>query len=243
MIAPQLNEDADIHSASDEYRHRFSGLVGEWFLKVQLDIVLKNLSEYPGGTILDVGGGHGQLALPLAAAGFSVTVAGSHQSALTQVRAAEERGQLKTVIGDLTALPFPDHSFDIAISFRLLPHCRQWPKLISELCRVSRKTVIFDYPASTSLNVLTPLLFAFKKLVERNTRPYRLFTHQEIKNALERAGFEISQRTGQFFLPMAFHRMLNCAVLSKQTERIARVLQITSRVGSPVILRGTPLRR
>lgn len=233
-------EDADIHSASDEYRARFSGAVGEWFLKVQTDIVLTALSNHPGATVLEVGGGHGQLALPLADAGFVVTVLGSDDSALTQVREAAASGRLKTAIGNLVALPFPDRSFDIVISFRLLPHCQQWEKLIAELCRVSRKMVVVDYPTSRSLNSLTPMLFGLKKSAEGNTRPYRLFTHGELEAAVRRAGFMVTQRSPQFFWPMVIHRLVKLAGFSKNIEALARALSLTRTYGSPVILSCTP---
>jgi hypothetical protein len=58
-------ETADIHTSSDEYALRFSGPAGEWMLAVQERIALRMVRRFPDATILDVGGGHGQLALPL----------------------------------------------------------------------------------------------------------------------------------------------------------------------------------
>ena len=54
-------ETADIETSSDEYASRFSGEIGEWFLKVQEDATLGILAPFTQAKILDVGGGHGQL--------------------------------------------------------------------------------------------------------------------------------------------------------------------------------------
>ena len=49
----------DVETASDDYARRFSGPVGEWFLDVQERACLDLLRPWRGGTVLDVGGGHG----------------------------------------------------------------------------------------------------------------------------------------------------------------------------------------
>lgn len=58
-------ETADIETASEDYATRFSGAVGEYFLELQLKIVLQFLEQYSATSLLDVGGGHAQLAVPL----------------------------------------------------------------------------------------------------------------------------------------------------------------------------------
>ena len=62
-----------------------------------------------------------------------------------------DSGACRFQVGNVVDLPFPDRSFDAAISFRLLTHCEAWPVLIRELCRVARRTVIVDYPTSQSV--------------------------------------------------------------------------------------------
>ena len=75
-------ETADIETSNDDYATRFRGATGAWMLKVQERGVLKLLGARvaPGATVLDVGGGHGQLAHPLADAGYKVSVIGSAPS-------------------------------------------------------------------------------------------------------------------------------------------------------------------
>ncbi len=205
-------------------------------LAVQQRLTVSLLRSYgPERSILDVGGGHGQLAVPLCREGHQVTVLGSAAECARRLRPALETGRCRFLVGNVIGLPFADRSFDLAISFRLLTHCRQWPVLIAELCRVARQAVIVDYPTSQSVNRLAPALFAAKKKVEVNTRLWRLFTHAEVRRAFGEQGFTEGRLKKQFFLPMVVHRMLKCRPLSAGLEAVSRAAGLTRLAGSPVI--------
>lgn len=231
-IAP---ETADIETASDGYAARFAGPVGEWLLSVQEKITVAMVAGAPGASILDVGGGHGQLAGPLCRHGFPVTVLGSDDSCRRRVAGLVESGACRFATGNVVQLPFPDRSFDIVMSFRLLPHCTAWPVLIAELSRVARHSVIVDYPTSEGLNAIAPALFGAKKKLEGNTREWRLFRHDEVDKEFAKHGFVLKKRQPQFFLPMVLHRALRCRGLSAAMEAVCRGLGLTRRWGSPVI--------
>ena len=228
-----MKEYADVESATEGYARRFSGSVGEWLLTRQKEIVLKLLPEV--ATLVDVGGGHGQLAKPLAAAGWQVTVVGSHPSCEERLAAEIAKKQMSFVVADLLTLPWPDRSFDYALSFRLLPHLPDWPALIAELCRVAKKGVIVDYPTSRSANCLTDLLFGLKKRIEGNTREYTTFSRGEIRAEFAKNGFVLKREVPQYFFPMVLHRWLKTVWLSKTLERLARWCGLTALFGSPVI--------
>lgn len=229
-------ETADIETSSDDYAKRFAGPTGEWMLGVQEQIVLKILKETPSAGILDVGGGHGQLVIPLCSHNFPVTVIAGAESCRKRISNIVESGACKFVTGNLIDLPFPDQSFDTVICIRFLTHCKQWPTLIKELCRVATHSVILDYPTSQSLNRIAPALFQAKKRIEGNTRTWRLFKHQEVLSAFEQHGFTQGRRCPQFFLPMILHRMFKCRSLSVLLEGICRAVGLTQLWGSPIIL-------
>ena len=235
--APTFPETADIETSSDEYAARFAGATGQWMLAVQERIVEKMVRDVSPREILDVGGGHGQLAIPLCQRGYSVTVVGSAESCRCRLASVLDSGQCRFMTGDVTALPFPDRSFDLVLCFRLLTHCEHWPKLAEELCRVSRSAVIVDYPCRQSLNRIAPALFGAKKKLEGNTRTWRLFRHQEISGEFAKHGYAPAARCGQFFLHMVLHRTLRCRPLSAMAEAAARLLGLTRLWGSPVIVR------
>jgi 2-polyprenyl-3-methyl-5-hydroxy-6-metoxy-1,4-benzoquinol methylase len=237
LSAPAHAETADIETSSDGYAARFGGPVGAWMLSVQERIALAMLAELPAGAaVLDVGGGHGQLAGPLCREGYAVTVLGSAESCRRRIAELVDGGRCRFVTGNVIGLPFPDRSFDAAISFRLLPHCEAWPALIGELCRVARRAVIVDYPTSQSVNAVAPALFGAKKKLEGNTRAWRLFRHAEVAGEFRRSGYACRQRAGQFFLPMVLHRVLHCRPLSAGLEAACRSAGLTRRWGSPVIV-------
>lgn len=229
-------ETADIETSSDEYASRFSGTTGEWMLGVQEKIVLGFLQDTPEASILDVGGGHGQLAIPLCRGNFAVTVLGSSESCRKRISKIVDSGKCAFKVGNVIELPFSNLSFDTVISFRMLTHCKQWPRLIQELCRVARYSVIVDYPTSQSLNKIAPLLFKAKKRIEGNTRVWALFRHDEIFREFVKHGFVLNRKKAQFFLPMALHRALKCRTLSVALEAIFRALCLTRFWGSPVII-------
>jgi 2-polyprenyl-3-methyl-5-hydroxy-6-metoxy-1,4-benzoquinol methylase len=205
-------------------------------LGIQERAVLSWLQGVPGASLLDVGGGHGQLAVPLAARGFKVTVAGSAPAAARGVRAEAEAGRLRFVEANLLRLPFSDRAFDAALCIRLLPHCPPWRDLVAQLCRVSRSAVIVDYPTARSVNAFSGLLFGAKRRIEGNTRPYALFRDSEVSEAFARHGFRVRRRCRQFFFPMALHRLLHVPGLSACLESAARALRLTACFGSPVLV-------
>jgi ubiquinone/menaquinone biosynthesis C-methylase UbiE len=230
-------ETADIETASPAYATRFGGTTGRWFLERQTKLLLSLL---PAGcrTVLDVGGGHGQVAFPLCKAGLRVTVTGSDEQCKMQIETLlKENSNCSFVVADNIKLPFPDKSFDIATSFRLLPHCGCWQKLISELCRVSKLSVIVDYPALSSVNIFAEKFFNLKKKIEGNTRHFRVFTHKEIEGSFRESGFFLKKRRGEFMFPMALHRAIRSKLLSQLFELPFNFFKLTDISGSPVIVR------
>lgn len=232
-------ETADIETSSEDYAGRFSGPIGEWMLKMQEHIALRFLQDLPGASVLDVGGGHGQLAVPLCRQGYHVTVLASADSCRRRVQRVVDEGLCQFVVGNVIQLPFPDASFDVVLCFRLLPHCTRWQTLMAELCRVARKVVIVDYPAWQSVNAIAPLLFGAKKKIEKNTRTWRMFSHGDMRKSFRNNGFRTLHSKKQFFLPMALHRLLNRPAVSQPAERICRLLGLTHLLGSPVIMKAT----
>lgn len=229
-------ENADIETASEGYAQRFSGPIGTWMLKCQTRIVLDMLAEAPGSAVLDIGGGHAQLARPLVDAGYSVTVHGSAPECAVRIGDLVASGTCQFVCGPILALPFEAAGAETVLCFRLITHCTEWEKLIAELCRVAGNRIIIDYPTSTSLNAISGGLFSFKKKLEGNTRTWRLFTQQELEAVFRQHGFRCKQLRKQFFLPMVLHRVLRCPTLSAFLEGICRGLGLTRLWGSPVIM-------
>jgi SAM-dependent methyltransferase len=235
----ELVEDADISTSSDDYARRFAGPVGEWLLGMQTRVTLDLLRGLPErASVLDVGGGHAQIAPPLIDAGYAITVVGSDSSCGARLQQLIDRGSCRFDVGDLRALPYTDRSFDAVVCFRLLPHSVSWTGLVAELCRVARRSVVLDYPSTRSVNVLSEQLFSLKKGIEQNTRPFLLFSPEQIRCAFREHGFTVRVARPQFLLPMVLHRMVKSPAFSRVAEAPGRVLGLTRWFGSPVIIRA-----
>ena len=231
-----VKETPDIETASDAYAQRFAGAAGRYMLAEQDAAIRAVLADWNGGSVLDVGGGHGQLTPVLRIIARDVLVFGSDERSLERVR--RDYPDCATASGDLLALPFESRSFDVVVAVRLLPHVRNWTRLLSELCRVARSAVVVDYPRPTGFNRLTPLLFPLKKRLEGNTRHYRNFRDAELDEVLRVCGFEPRARRAQFLLPMVVHRRANGIAPLRGFERAAQLLRLTRALGSPVVLRA-----
>jgi hypothetical protein len=149
-----------------------------------------------------------------------------------------DAGRARFDVADLLHLPYPDRAFTVVLSYRLLPHADDWRRLVAELCRVAERAVLVDYPTSRSVNAVAEPLFRLKRGVEGDTRRFTVFRDHEVRDAFAAAGFGVTARRGQFALPMALHRAVGRAGVSRLLEGAARGLGLTALLGSPVILRA-----
>jgi len=234
-------EAPDIETSSEEYARRFSGRIGEYFLDVQANITLGLLRSFSEASVLDIGGGHAQLAVPLVRNGFKVTVAGSADVCRKRLDMLLAPGSYEYHTCDLLKLPFKDNQFDVVIAFRLLPHVDQWQELIAEMCRVSQKIIVVDYPDIRSFNILYKLLFHAKKAYEANTRAFRSFARKEVVREFNKHEFGKPVFKPEFLSPMVVHRVIQLESISRTVEWIGRMLGLTYLFGSPIILRVSTL--
>jgi len=234
----EASEPPDIHSATDDYARRFAGKTGEWLLSIQTCALLRMLASFPSSVnVLDIGGGHGQIAAPLAEHGYSVTVTGSSMACRTRVNDLLEASEGRFQIANLLDLPFADRSFDVVTCFRMLTHVSDWKRLLAEMSRVARTAVVIDYPSLRSVNALTPIFFSLKQRTEGNTRTYQCFEEKDLLCEFSRNGFVLQERYAQFFFPMVLHRKFGHSRVSTALENAAQWLGLSDQWGSPVILK------
>jgi SAM-dependent methyltransferase len=228
-------ETPDIESSSSDYATRFAGSIGQWFLEVQARGLRQALAGHPIKNVLDVGGGHGQNLPTLKALGHNIEILGSGKSCPEPIAGELAQGCITYKPGNLLELPYPDNSFDAAISFRMLAHLQDWQRHIAELCRISRGLVIVDFPVSHSVNALAERMFFLKQAIETNTRKYQLFRAADINAIFAEQGFVQTLRYPQYFFPMALYRGLKHRGLARLMEQLARSTGLSSAYGSPII--------
>ena len=229
------SDNPDVLMSSSGYATRFESEVGRWFLQIQEKTVLEMIRNWPNAKVLDVGGGHGQLTKGLIESGYCLTVLGSHEICSHRIQNFVHNGQCKFITGNVFDLPFPDNSFEVVISFRLMPHAKDWKKFIHELTRIARKAVVIDFASLKSINLFAKNLFWVKKKIEKNTTGFAVYEEKGIIEEFLLHGFKQGQRFAQYVIPMSFHRFLGNAAVSKVLESVARKIGLSDVMGSPII--------
>lgn len=231
----------DIHSSALQYRQRFSGGVGHWFLQTQSQLTEEMLKASSGAaagrrlTVIDFGGGHGQNIAPCKALNADLTILASDKSCFLLIDKEFTSGEFKKHVALLHDSALAQNSFDIALSYRMLPHLKDWQAHVKELCRVAEKSVIIEFPNRSSINLLSDKLFALKKSVEGNTRAFVLFDLATVSDEFARHGFFLEEVRGQYLWPMVLHRILKNRTISELLEKFASIILPKSKFGSPLI--------
>lgn len=115
----------------------------------------------PSGHVLEIGAGSGAMAAELLATlpQITMTVTDVDPSmvgaATTRLRPFGERVTVR--VTDATTLPFPDGSFDSAVSWIMLHHTLEWQRALAEVVRVVRpggEVVGYDLLSTAPLRLL-----------------------------------------------------------------------------------------
>jgi ubiquinone/menaquinone biosynthesis C-methylase UbiE len=217
---------------------RFGGPIGEIVAGTQARILAEFVGDTTGRAVLDVGTGTGRAALLLARGGAHVTGvdASEEMLAVARQRAAAEAVGIQFVQGDAHKLDFPDRGFDVAVSLRVLMHTPEWRRCLAELCRVSNRLVVFDYPSATSVAAIQSAARRVAHLAGAHTEPYRVLTHRAVARELDRAGFRIRATHRLFVLPIAVHKAIGSPRFTQWSERLLARMGLLRLLGSPVTL-------
>ncbi len=202
-----LYEKDDVTNRFDS--SRFSGAVGRYIAEHQLSFLLNHSEPLPGLKILDVGAGTGRIALELAGRGAVVLAAdaSSKMLAILKEKAFLQGIPVKTSRIDAHHLPFPDRSFDMVISFRMIMHVVDWRRSLSELCRVSAGQVALDFPPRSGFAGLAPLIHPLIRPFNSNHQSYKVFSIAEVTTALQAEGFAVEAVDRHLVLPFGLHRL------------------------------------
>lgn len=169
------------------------------------------LGENAAARVLDVGGGMGRIAVPLASS-YAVTLCDVSDSMLALARSAATRagvGERFTarLVDASQPLPFDDHSVDLVICLDLLVHLPDPEAAIRELHRVVKPTGAAIIDNSNSIPLWT--LFYPQYVGRRPSRWVRTwraggvlpewagivhhYTHTQFLQMLTRAGFTVRE--------------------------------------------------
>ena len=148
-----------------------------------------------GSSVIDVGCGDGAFLEYLkknkkgiAAVGLDISEEG--------VRLAQTRG-IDAAVGDATKpLPFPDKSFDYAVSSELLEHIPTTEFALREMGRVARRAVLVSIPNIALWKQRARLFFAGrfpKQWVSEPQEHVRFFSVRDFKELARAEGFAVKE--------------------------------------------------
>ena len=217
---------------------RFGGPIGELVARAQARVLANMVGRIQDRRILDVGTGTGRVALLLAHGAARVTAvdASEEMLAVARRRAADELVKVRFKRGDAHHLEFPDRDFDAVVAFRLLMHTPNWKRCLAEMCRVSDRLVIIDYPSAASFALLESIGRRAAHALGLCTEPYRVFTRGAMAAVFDQSGYRIRSMHRQFVLPMALHRAIGSRKFTLWSEHVLDRLGLLKPFGSPVTL-------
>jgi SAM-dependent methyltransferase len=229
---------ADPAMAASFDAKRFGGPIGKILLADQERVLATFLGDVRGRRILDMATGTGRAALALAQRGAIVTGVDASREMLgvAWARAADMGLSVEFAEGDAHALTYPDRAFDDVVCLRMLMHVPDWRTALSELCRVSRRRVVFDFPALGSAATLQVLWRRAALSIGRKVEAYRVFRFNDVVRELDRHGFRVASVHKQFVLPIALHKAIGSKRLTRGLEGALARAGILRVAGSPVTI-------
>lgn len=177
---------------------------------------LKNSAgNLAGKKVLEVGAGTGRDSFLLAEAGAEVTVLDYADNSLTIMRGIASGSQIPVLLvkGDAFNLPIPDNTFDIVFHQGLLEHFENPQPIIDENFRVLKPNglLLADVPQKYHIyTVIKHILIVLNKWFAGWETE---FTIGQLARLLEKAGFQIALRYGEWMRPSLFYRIVREAAL------------------------------
>ena len=214
---------------------RFGGPIGELIKETQESVIFTMLPDVRGWKVIDIGAGTGRLTLPFLKRGAKVTACDASSQMLEVLKEKTNDPNLRILLSDAHKLEVSDQEFDCAISSRMLMHVLDWRKVLSELCRVSKDWVIFDFPPRHFFLLMAPIYHFLRGIFQKDVQKYRTFTLREIRRELERNQFEVLYVDYGYFLPISVHRKIGNRSFTTSIESSFRSLGITRFAGSPLM--------
>ncbi|MDZ4254888.1 MAG: class I SAM-dependent methyltransferase [Sulfuritalea sp.] len=125
---------------------------GRWIGETEYRLLYRALALRPAETILDVGCGTGYFSRHFAQGGHPVVGIDLDPAAARFARSSQSP-ELVVAVADMTALPFPDRSFDCVVAVTSLCFVEDEAEAIKEIVRVARRRFPWDCSIGTVFSI------------------------------------------------------------------------------------------
>jgi ubiquinone/menaquinone biosynthesis C-methylase UbiE len=149
----------------EAYDRWFTTPIGSLVRKYETELILNLLSPNKGELILDAGCGTGIFTLDILSSGSKVIGLDLSLPMLKQAEKKLKGYSFRIVVADMLNLPFPESSFDKAVSVTALEFIEDGKAAVGELFRVTKKEGCI---VAATLNSLSP--WALRRRVEAKER-------------------------------------------------------------------------
>lgn len=186
LTAQSVREFKETAWQSPEAASRYSEAVSSISpgMQTELDAAL----GFAQGRVLDVGAGTGRFSSALVRAGHQVTAIDLSADMLRLASANEHAPDCARA--SAFALPFADEQFDTVVSFWLLLHFHEWPKILSEMLRVAKPeaTVIFEMQNASNLEQACRITGDDRFMPKKANEFQTFVAFEEVESAAARMG-------------------------------------------------------
>lgn len=145
----------------NEWTEEYAQAIDRFWINGLQEIALHTIEgvlaiEYAqkGDKILEVGCGTGRI-YDVLKAGTDLHYTGLDMSQAMLKLFHNRYPDIPLVEGDAMALPFPNNSFDLVICFEVIRHLVDYQKVIEEMHRVARRTVLFTIEVTEGPSIYT----------------------------------------------------------------------------------------
>ena len=151
-----------------------------------------------GGTVLEIGTGKGRFLVRLARHGTALTTvdiaAEEQQCARLNARYAGVEEKIQFILQDAARLPWPDSTFDAAVTMNAMHHIAHFKQVLEEMLRVVKpggKLVLADF-SPRGFQII-----AREHRAEGKTHPHERYDFGELQRLLRERGLVTRLRKGR----------------------------------------------
>jgi len=174
----------------------YKNKMGYYKTQKEYEFILRHVT-YDNLRILDVGGGSGRFALPLAARGYDLTIVDHSESALECFK-TRTKGSIKFICDDFMNCDIENNTYDVVIAMECVLFFDEREELFKKINRALNPGGVFIF---TELNKQS-WRYLFHMMLRKEDVKYNVGSVKDYRLALIHTGFEVNDIEGFMWIPL-----------------------------------------